>query len=287
MNLTFLRHRGLRMALRIVLSVLFIYGSVVLAMFVLQKRFIYMPFRAIEAVPGGFGMTWEEVEIPLPEGGRLHGWWIPTATPAAGAVLYCHGNGGNISHCLEAAAAWHKDGLAVLLFDYRGYGQSDGYPGEGKMYADAQAAWDWLVREKRLAPRQILVHGFSMGGAVAAKVARDNGPAGLVLQSPVSSLADAAVRHYPWLPVRALLLYRYPAAEFVRTVRCPVAVLHSPTDEVVPYECGRKVFAAAPEPKTFIPLHSGHNDGAADLDPAVRAQLRALARTWLGPVPAK
>lgn len=293
--------KGKKSVLRIAGSVLFVYAGVTAGMFCLQKRLLFQPFRELEATPAESNLASREVWLDTADGVRLHAWWLPANSGAAdaagiptdgaaapdaalgrGAVLICHGNGGNISHMIGKAEMWHRAGWSVLLFDYRGYGRSGGSVSETGLYADADAAWDWLTASRHVPPEKIVLHGFSMGGAVAAHLAQGKGAAaaGLVLESSFFSVPDVAARHYPYLPVRLLLRYRFPTGEFLKGVHMPVAVLHSPADEVVPYENGQRLFAAAAEPKRFIETRGGHNDAKLESDPMLHRQLLDTAAAW-------
>jgi fermentation-respiration switch protein FrsA (DUF1100 family) len=177
-------------------------------------------------------------------------------------VLFFHGNAGNISHRLESLAIFNRLGLDVLMVDYRGYGQSSGRPTEAGTYRDARAAWDWLVA-RGVTPDRIVVFGRSLGGAVGAWLAARPGvrPAGLIVESSFTSGADMARRLYPWLPARLITRLKYPVREYVAASRAPVLIIHSRDDEIIPFDMGRELFEAAPEPKTFFELRGDHNAG--------------------------
>lgn len=231
-------------------------------MWLFQERLVYFPSRELEATPGDLGMAYREVRFPAGDGVALHGWFAPAENPR-GAALYFHGNAGNISHRLETVRLARGLGLDIFLFDYRGYGQSEGRPTEEGTYADARGAWAWLTGEGGRDPARIVLWGRSLGGAVAARLAAelDPPPAGLILESTFTSLPDMGAAVYPFLPVRLIARMRYPVAEDLARVRCPVLVAHSPSDEVVPYRFGERLYAVAPEPKRFLRLAGDHNHG--------------------------
>jgi len=234
---------------------------VVVALVVLfQARLVYFPSRDLAATPASAGLPFEEVALAASDGVRLSAWFIPAEKPR-GVVLFCHGNAGNISHRIEIAAYLRRMGLSALLFDYRGYGRSEGTPTERGTYLDAEAAWNWLVEQRGVAPRRIVAWGESLGGPIAARLATERRLGALVLQSTFTSLPDLGAQLYPWLPVRLLSRLKYPTLAYVAEARCPVLVLHSPTDEIVPCSHGRRLFDAAKEPKAFVELTGGHNDG--------------------------
>ena len=169
---------------RIVLGIAVIaavgYVLVAACLYFFQEKFVYRPSARIEVTPASVGMYYEEVALVASDGVRLSGWYLPLAD-ARGTVLFCHGNAGNISHLLGVAEDAHRLGLGILLFDYRGYGQSEGTPSEEGTHRDAEAAWNYLVQEAGLAPDQIAIIGRSLGGPIAARLARDKKPGRPVL----------------------------------------------------------------------------------------------------------
>jgi fermentation-respiration switch protein FrsA (DUF1100 family) len=192
--------------------------------------------------------------------------------------LFCHGNAGNISHRLDKLEKFHALGANVLIFDYRGYGQSDGHPSELGTYQDADSAYQWLVKREALSvendagnplhasrstPR-VVFYGESLGCAVAVEMAVRHPGAGLILESPFTSTVAMAKRIFPWLPVKWIVRYRYDNLSKIPKIKMPVLILHSPQDEIVPFAMGRQLFNAAPPPKQFLELTGDHNDGYAD-----------------------
>ena len=227
----------------------------------LEDRFIYFPTRDLEGTPDGLGLEYEEA-LFASEGHRLHGWFIPG--PLDITWLWTHGNGGNISHRLENLLMVHRRlGVSVFIFDYRGYGRSEGTPSEQATYRDAEAALEYLQGIPSAQDDRIVLYGRSLGAAVAVELAlrRGDSIAGLILESGFSSIPAMARRAYPFLPVGPLLRTRYDSLSKMGRIRTPVLVMHSPEDEVVPFEEGQKLFRAAPEPKTFHAIAGGgHNE---------------------------
>jgi len=157
-------------------------------------------------------------------------------------------------------------GLNCLIVDYRGYGQSTGRPTEKGTLIDILAGFQWLVEEKGTRPEQTILFGRSLGGSVAAIIAKDVHPAALVLESSFTSFDDVGSHYYPWLPVRLFTRFDYNTLEAVKEITCPVLVIHSPNDEIIPYTFGQQIFAAANEPKQFADLKGTHNEGIYDND---------------------
>ena len=245
-----------------------VYVGLGVIVFLFQSRFIYFPHRKLEGTPEDIGLPYEEVHFSAGDGVKLHGWFVSARFVSArrggkalGAVLFCHGNAGNISHRLVSIEQFTRLGLDVFIFDYRGYGRSEGKPSEKGTYLDAEAAWDYLARQRGIAPERIVVFGRSLGGAVAARIARDRRPAAVIVESAFTSVPDMAARVLPIFPVRLLSRFRYNTAEHVAAASCPVLVVHSPDDEMIPFNHGERIFQAAGEPKEFLQMTGSHNEG--------------------------
>lgn len=219
-----------------------------------------LPGRALTASPGNIGLEYEDVSLATSDGEQLHGWYVPSAN-SKGIVLFFHGNAGNISHRLDSIEIFHQLGLDTLIIDYRGYGQSSGKTTEQGTYLDAQAAWSYLVDERGIAADKIIVFGRSLGGAIGAWLGTQQTPAAMIIESSFTSGIDMARQLYPFLPVRLITRLRYPVAEYAGHLDCPVLVVHSRDDEIIPFAMGRSIYAAVKQRKTFLELHGDHNNG--------------------------
>ena len=227
---------------------------------------VYHPDRALTATGAELSRPFEDVFFKASDGVALNGWFFPASTNSHRrhlAVLVCHGNAGNISHRLDTCVALLSTGVSVLVFDYRGYGRSEGRPSEEGTYRDAQAAHAWL-RKKGFAGTNIIAFGESLGGGVAAELALREPIGGLVLQSTFTSIPDMGEELFPWLPVRWLATIHYDTRSKLPRLHVPVLVMHSPADELVRFHHGKKNFAAANEPKLFWELRGDHNNPLAD-----------------------
>lgn len=215
-----------------------------------------------------------ELNFASLDGTPLSAWWLE-AKEARTATLFLHGNAGNASHRTPSMEEIAAAGSSVLVLDYRGYGKSGGRATEAGLYKDAHAALT-VLRAKVSLP--VVLHGESLGTAVATELANDAGAAGLVLESPFPSARAVAARVLPGLG--PLLVWGFNTEARIRTVRCPILILHGDLDEVIDISLGRRVFDAAPEPKEFwlIP-GAGHNNLAATAGPQYRARLRAFYRS--------
>jgi hypothetical protein len=232
------------------------YLALLLFLYAYQSRMVYFPSSELAGDPSRLGMAFEDVTLASgPD--RLHAWFVP-ADSGAPVVLFCHGNAGNIADRLEFLEQIHAAGLAVLIFDYAGFGKSTGSPGEDESYRDAEAAYQWL-RDRGYADADIIAHGRSLGSAVSAHVARGRSLRAIVLEAAFPSLAAVARIHYPWVPAGLLLRYRYPTAEYLHEARAPIVIVHNRRDEIVPFSLGEEVYRSAPEPKSFVEEGGTHN----------------------------
>jgi fermentation-respiration switch protein FrsA (DUF1100 family) len=258
----------MRMLLGLVIMIASAYALLTGLLFFAQSHLVYFPQtgRDFVATPEQVGLPYESVTLRTEDGLMLHGWFVPeraamSVKETTGTVLFLHGNAGNISHRIDYLSMFHRLGYQTFIFDYRGYGQSSGTPSESGTYIDAEAAWNYLVEEKGIAPNRIALFGESLGGAIAAWLAARERPGLLVLASAFTSLPDMAEKIYPFLPVRLLSRFNYNTLEYLRSVTCPVLIAHSPQDEIVPFAHGQALYEAAPAPKEFLELEGGHNDG--------------------------
>lgn len=246
--------------MNVVLILLVFYLAFLITIYFMQDRMLYYPDREVLQTPEDRGLEYEEVSLKTKDNVTVSGWYIP-AKHEKGVLLFCHGNAGNISHRLESINIFHNMGLSVLIFDYRGYGKSEGKPSEKGTYRDAEAAWNYLVEEKRKAPDRIILFGRSLGAAIAADIALKKIPAGLILESSFLSVPEMGKKHYPWIPVRLLSKYDYATIDKIRSITCPKLIIHSPDDEIVPFEHGKSLFEEALQHKQFLEIKGGHNEG--------------------------
>ncbi|MEA3548345.1 MAG: alpha/beta fold hydrolase [Thermodesulfobacteriota bacterium] len=197
-----------------------VYFCIIVILFVLQSHLLYFPVKGLGSTPDDIGLKYKRVSLKTSDRENLSAWFIP-ARPAKGVIFFCHGNGGNISHRLESILIFHRLGFSTFIFDYRGYGLSSGSPFEAGTYLDAEAAWQYLVGEKQIAPSEIVVFGRSLGGAVAARLASRHSPRGLILESSFTSVPDLASSLYPWYPVRLLCRFKYDTCAELRQKNVP------------------------------------------------------------------
>jgi fermentation-respiration switch protein FrsA (DUF1100 family) len=235
------------------------YLALATVLYVMQPKFLYGPIREVFSTPAELGLDFENVVFKSADGLNLSGWYIPVDTPRF-TLLFCHGNGGNIAHRLDSINIFHNLGLNCFIFDYRGYGDSQGKPSEKGTYLDAMAAYKWLTEEKKTPAENIIIFGRSLGGSIAAQLAGKVEARSLVVESAFTSYVDMGKEYYPYMPVRWFARFGYRTIDYIRNVRCPVMFIYSGNDEIVPFKFGLKLYEAANEPKEFIEIFGGHND---------------------------
>jgi len=272
----------------VVLYCLTPYLCIVVMLGSFQRSLIYHPTREAEIrtedaeMPPGCVHT---VTFETYDGLQLRGWHLLPDGRAARTldecneelasrwlVIYFHGNAGNRKYRIRDCRDFSRLDANVFLFDYRGYGDNPGSPSETNLSTDARAIWKYATQDRHVPPNRILIYGESLGGGVATRLAMEmqqagTPPAALILNSTFSSLTDAAASHYPWIPVRWLLIDRYPSADYIKSVNCPIVQIHGTADSIVPINLARQLFEAAPTKsangieKQFIELTAaGHND---------------------------
>ena len=260
---------------------------------------MFFPEALVEATPGDVGLLYEDIRIGTADGHTLTGWFIPApsgggassadaASSGGGASsaetqtwLWLHGNGGNIGHRVDdLAIVWRHLAVNLFIFDYRGYGRSSGTASELGLYADARAALEWLRRRPGVNPQRIVYYGLSLGAAAAVELAAEEPPLGLALVAPFASARDMAPVVLPWLRGGGWVVRRrLNSLARIGRVRAPLLVLHGDADATVPHAQGRKLFAAANEPKRFVTLPgAGHGDAYRAADGLTLQALQQFSR---------
>lgn len=246
---------------------------------IFEESYIFFPekypagrWEVTEQRSGAEGETivlLDDVWMTTPDGVRLHGWWcrphrveqgVPVRVESRAVLLWCHGNAGNISDRYRKLVPMVRFPADVLIFDYRGYGRSGGSPSEAGVYTDALTAWNHLTGELGYEPGQVVLYGVSLGGAVAVELATKVEAAGLIVESSFTSIPDMAAMAMPFVP-RAIIRTRMNSLARIATIEEPKLFIHSPVDEVIPFEMGRRLFERAGEPKRFYEVQdAGHNE---------------------------
>lgn len=206
-------------------------------------------------------LAFEDAWFEAEDGTQLHGWYVAHPHPR-GIALYCHGNAGNVTVLVDVLRALNeRHGLAVMSFDYRGYGRSAGAPNEPGILQDARAARRWLSERTATAEKNIILIGRSLGGAVAIDLAANDGARALVLNSTFTSLPDMGASLLPWLLPRWNMTMRMDSLSKIQRYSGPLLISHGDKDDVIPFVQGEKLYEAAHEPKRFFSEAGGkHND---------------------------
>ncbi|MBU1908719.1 MAG: alpha/beta hydrolase [Verrucomicrobia bacterium] len=246
---------------------------------------VYKPSRLLETTPASVQLEYEEVAFVSEDGRLLAGWWIPHPR-ARGTILHCPGNSGNMGDRLYLAVDYHRLGVNAFLFDYRGYGRSRGLPTERGTYRDARAAYEVVrARHGDVEEPPVVVHGISLGAAVAIQLSLDKPVRGLIVESAFTSIRDMGERLYPWLPIRWLSGFRYDSMAKVPRLRVPILFAHSREDERTPFEFGQRLYEAAPAPKQMVSLLGLHGEAGWNRTPAYWRAVQDFQDRGLGPFP--
>lgn len=235
-------------------------GMIVLMIF--EDKFVFFP----EKFPRGAYDQARSIRglrdcwVTTEDGVKLHGWFAP-AEGANATLILSHGNGGNISHQYLLMRSLQRHKFNVLMYDYRGYGKSEGTPTEAGIYKDSHAFFDYALSLPEVDSQKIIVWGTSLGGAVAIELATQRHAAGLILESTFTSMRDEAGIVYPYFPVGPFLRNKFNSVDRIKTLSIPILVIHGSHDSIVPLQLGRDLFAAANEPKEFYEIPGAdHND---------------------------
>lgn len=227
----------------------------------LEHMFLYFPASEIIITPASIGLEFENVSFRASDGVKLNGWYLQGGQDQP-LVLFCHGNAGNISHRIENLRHLHELGLSIFIFDYRGYGLSEGRASEAGTYNDMRGALDWL-KEKGWTAQQMIYFGRSLGAAIALQLAIEQPPAGVILESPFTSIEAIGRELYPllWKLAGWALDVRYDNIFKISQLKAPLLIFHGDRDEIIPQQMGKDLFERAPQPKQFYSIPgAGHND---------------------------
>lgn len=224
-----------------------------------EKRGIYFPIKEIDITPKDIGLEFDDVSFFSSDGTKLNGWYVP-AKNSRTTVLFCHGNAGNIGHRIEIIDMFFKLGLDVFIFDYRGYGRSQGNPSEAGLYLDAQSAYKYLIDKRNLNGESIIVYGKSIGANVAVELCSKVRTAALISESAFISAGEMGKKLFPFFPIRWFITIKYDALSKIKKIYAPKLIIHSEDDEIIPFQHGKRLFEVAPEPKEIYKMHGGHND---------------------------
>ncbi len=247
----------------VVSSAILIYVAICIFMLFFQKHLIHIPYEQLVGDPLSQGMQFEEVYLTTPDNARLHAWYIPNSNSDYIFWIFS-GNAGNKSYMLDAIQLIYDLGYSVFIYDYRGYGPSKGRLTEQTQYQDAEFLWNYLTQTRNIPSNQIVLHGRSLGTAMASWVATKVEPAALILESGFTSLTDMSKHIYGWLPIDLILRWKYDNLERITQYSGPTLLIHSSDDEIVPYHHSVRLFEAAPGTKQILELSGTHLEGFMD-----------------------
>ncbi len=223
-----------------------------------QDSFLYKPSKKLERVPVHSGHSFMNLMLKTSDNEKINAWFVPSGFNK-GTVLYCRGNKGNLSNDLDVIETWNKNGYNVMSFDYRGFGISTGTPSEDGLYKDARAAYKWL-KENHLTEKRFILHGHSLGGGVASKLAVEVDCDGLILESTFTNLKDLTQMKFWALPSDIICFSEFPTDQRLSAINAPVYIIHSPEDRHIPFQMGQKLYRSAKEPKMFLTLQDHDYD---------------------------
>ncbi len=258
------------------LSLILLIGYIAICTLVLvfQRAILFPSGGDLWRDPSSMGWSFNDVWLEH-ETGKTHAWHIHIENPS-GTVLFSHGNAGTIADRLESVDDFVSLGFDVLIYDYGGYGRSDGRPSEARCNADIQAAWDYLIEEKELSPAEIVLFGRSLGAGPTSWLATRVEPAAVILESAFMSVTRMAQESFPFLPMRLLVRDRFDNEGRIAEIESPLLVMHSRDDEIIPFRHGERLFEKATDPKQFYEIRGGHNDGWYISRAGYRASLGAF-----------
>jgi hypothetical protein len=249
----------------------------------LEHHFLYFPETRHEATPATLGLAYEEVAFQATDGTQLNGWLIPGQSGAP-VVLFCMGNAGNISHRLETIQLLHNLGVAIFIFNYRGYGLSEGKTSENGTYYDVIGAVELLNKRGWMADR-VIIFGRSLGAAIGLEAALRTPPAGLIMESAFTSVTAMGRHHYPLLNLLLgwLIGAKYDNLEKIAGLKNPLLLIHGKNDSICPPRMAEKLYARAPQDKQihWIP-GADHNNGFIVGGESYRQALQQVIGQWTG-----
>lgn len=244
---------------RIISFILVLYVAVCFVGCTFQKKMIFIPSKKVIRSPKTVRIDYRDIFVGEDD---VHCWWIPAKQSDAKTVLFCHGNAGNISNRLDTVSFYyHEMNCNLMIFDYSGYGKSGGEVGEKNSYKNVRDVYDYMINELKVKPEDLIVHGRSLGGAVAADLAVDNKCGGLILESTFSSIDDMVSSVLPLLPIGWAITIEYDTIGKIDRIKVPMLIIHSKGDEIIPFYMGENLYKSASKMKHWLEIEGDHNYG--------------------------
>ena len=246
-----------------------------------ESHNLYFPMKKVTDTPELLGLPYEEIYFRTSDDKKLHGWFIPN-DKAKFTIIFCHGNAGNISHRLEKIAIFYDLGVNMFIFDYRGYGKSEGRASESGLYKDTEAAYNYLTGERNISKDDVVIYGESLGGAASIELAERKEVKALITEEAFTSVKDMTKIYYPIIP-HFMIGTKFDSVSKIKDIACPKLIIHSLNDEIVPFYLGEKLFNAAGPPKEFLKIRGSHNTAFLDSEEeyieGIKSFLNGLAET--------
>ncbi|MBF0489756.1 MAG: alpha/beta hydrolase [Candidatus Omnitrophica bacterium] len=264
-----------------ILAILFliVLTSLYLLVKFIERSSVFYPGKLIHTTPASVGLAYEDIFISTSDGVKINGWFVKSAVQPASTIIFAHGNAGTIGERILKVKFWHDMGCNILIFDYRGYGKSEGHPSEKGIYLDALAVYDYLQTRSDIDHARIIAYGASLGGAVVVDLATKRKLAALMVESSITSAADMARRLYPSLPAFFMSI-KFDSIGKIGKITVPKIFMHSREDHIVPFEMGRKLYEKAKEPKAFLEIYGGHYEGGIVHDFRVKEGLKQFLQKY-------
>ncbi|MDD5120873.1 MAG: alpha/beta hydrolase [Candidatus Omnitrophica bacterium] len=262
--------------LKITIAALILFGLLLLFLRYIETRTLFYPTKEIPAFPDRASLEYQDVFFKTTDNLEINGWFVP-CKDAQYTILFCHGNAGNISHRIGKLKFFNKLGYSVFIIDYRGYGKSQGRPSEAGFYKDAKAAYNYLL-SLGISADQIIGYGESIGGAVIVDLAWKEKMKALILDSTLSSVKDMIKYSYPFVPYW-VFSSRFDSESKIKSVKIPKLIIHSINDEIVPFQLGKRLYEASPEPKEFLQIYGGHNSNFYESEDSLRSKIGDFIKT--------
>lgn len=260
--------------MKLILNVVVLVVVFLIAIRYVERHSIYFPMKDVFSNPSSIGLAYEDVYFSTRDGKSLNGWFIPRDA-AKSTVILLHGNAGNIGHRLEKIKIFNDLGLNVFVFDYRGYGKSLGAPSESGFYKDAEAACDYLTKERGIQQDEIILYGESIGGAVAIHLTKEKDIRALITEEAFTSIKDMSALAFPFIP-HFIFSSKFDSVSKIKAIACPKLIIHSVDDEIVPFWMGKRLFDEAAPPKVFLEIRGSHNTAFLDSKEKFRVGLRSF-----------